>query len=87
MNFLKSKIILMKTNRRTILKSTAATAVASSLLTAPKPANAQAPMKQANPKFSIKNGRIKQSIMGWTFNPMPTPEPVSYTHLTLPTRS
>ena len=64
----------MKTNRRTILKSTAATAVASSLLTAPKPANAQAPMKQANPKFSIKNGRIKQSIMGWTFNPMPTPE-------------
>ena len=31
-------------------------------------------MDQANPKFRIKNGRIKQSIMGWTFNPMPTPE-------------
>jgi hydroxypyruvate isomerase len=31
-------------------------------------------MKQANPEFRIKNGRIKQSIMGWTFNPMPTPE-------------
>jgi hydroxypyruvate isomerase len=24
--------------------------------------------------FRIRNGRIKQSIMGWTFNPMPTPE-------------
>jgi hydroxypyruvate isomerase len=31
-------------------------------------------MGAANPKFRIKNGRIKQSIMGWTFNPMPTPE-------------
>ena len=31
-------------------------------------------MQQANPKFRIKNGRIKQSIMGWTFDPMPTPE-------------
>ena len=31
-------------------------------------------MDQADPKFRIKNGRIKQSIMGWTFNPMPTPE-------------
>lgn len=24
--------------------------------------------------FRISNGRIRQSIMGWTFNPMPTPE-------------
>ena len=64
----------MKTNRRTILKSAATTAVASTLVTAPKPAHAQTRMQQANPKFRIKNGRIKQSIMGWTFNPMPTPE-------------
>jgi hydroxypyruvate isomerase len=26
------------------------------------------------PGFKIKNGRIRQSIMGWTFNPMPTEE-------------
>ena len=64
----------MKTTRRTILKSAATTTVASTLLTAPKAALAQTPMKVANPKFRIKNGRIKQSIMGWTFNPMPTPE-------------
>ena len=24
--------------------------------------------------YRIRNGRIRQSIMGWTFNPMPTPE-------------
>ena len=64
----------MKTNRRTLLKTAASTAIAGTLLTAPKPARAQSPMDQANPKFRIKNGRIKQSIMGWTFNPMPTPE-------------
>jgi hypothetical protein len=64
----------MKTNRRTLLKTAASTAIAGTLLTAPKSARAQTPMKQANPEFRIKNGRIKQSIMGWTFNPMPTPE-------------
>ena len=64
----------MKTNRRTILKSAVATTVAGTLLTASKPAHAQTPMGHANPKFRIQNGRIKQSIMGWTFNPMPTPE-------------
>jgi hydroxypyruvate isomerase len=26
------------------------------------------------PDFQIRNRRIKQSIMGWTFDPMPTPE-------------
>ena len=26
------------------------------------------------PDFRISKGRIRQSIMGWTFNPMPTPE-------------
>lgn len=27
-----------------------------------------------DPAFTIKNNRVKQSIMGWTFNPMPTEE-------------
>lgn len=27
-----------------------------------------------DPNFRIRHGRIRQSIMGWTFNPMPTPE-------------
>jgi hydroxypyruvate isomerase len=64
----------MKINRRTILKSAGVTTVASTFLTAPLPARAQSSMDQANSKFRIKNGRIKQSIMGWTFNPMPTLE-------------
>ncbi len=64
----------MKTNRRTLLTTAASTAIAGTLLTAPKVAQAQSPINQANPKFRIKNGRIKQSIMGWTFNPMPTPK-------------
>ena len=64
----------MKTNRRTLLKSGATTAFATTLFTGPKPARAQTPMNKANQKFRIRNGRIKQSIMGWTFNPMPTLE-------------
>jgi len=27
-----------------------------------------------DPSFQIRHKRIRQSIMGWTFNPMPTPE-------------
>lgn len=32
------------------------------------------PRALANPEFTVRNRRIKQSIMGWTFNPMPVPE-------------
>ena len=63
----------MKLNRRSALKTAAAT-IAATGLTLPVASPAQTPKKKANPKFSIKKGRIKQSIMGWTFNPMPTPE-------------
>lgn len=31
-------------------------------------AQAQSPMSAADPAFKVKNGRIRQSIMGWTFN-------------------
>ncbi len=31
---------------------------------------AQLPKNQANPDFRIQNGRIRQSVMGWCFNPM-----------------
>ena len=63
----------MKLNRRSALKTAAAT-IAATGLTLPVASPGQTPKKKANPKFSIKKGRIKQSIMGWTFNPMPTPE-------------
>lgn len=32
------------------------------------------PRSFADPHFKIRNGRIRQSIMGWTYNPMPVPE-------------
>jgi hydroxypyruvate isomerase len=37
-------------------------------------AAAQMPRRMADPQFQIKNGRIRQSIMGWTYDPMPTME-------------
>jgi len=64
----------MKTSRRTIIKSAAASTLLTAGLTTPTNSRAQAPKKGADPKFRIKKGRIKQSIMGWTFNPMPTPK-------------
>ena len=63
----------MKLNRRSALKTAAAT-IAATGLTIPVASPAQTPKKKANPKFRIQKGRINQSIMGWTFNPMPTPE-------------
>lgn len=38
------------------------------------PTQAQLARKDADPEFRIKNGRIRQSVMGWCFNPMPTME-------------
>jgi len=35
---------------------------------------AQASSASVDPHFRVRRGRIKQSIMGWTYNPMPTPE-------------
>jgi hydroxypyruvate isomerase len=35
---------------------------------------AQMARSLADPDFRIRNRRIRQSIMGWTFDPMPTPE-------------
>jgi hydroxypyruvate isomerase len=64
----------MKITRRSAIKSAASTTLVTAGLTAPTASRAQAPKKRANPKFRIKKGHIKQSIMGWTFNPMPTPE-------------
>lgn len=70
-----------KISRRSLLKNTAtAPAVAGlagaglGLDAAPSVDSALLAQKQTDPKFRIRNGRIKQSIMGWTFNPMPTPE-------------
>jgi len=60
-------------SRRSVLRATTLGALSS--MTASSPiALAQAPRSAAVPDFRIRNRRIRQSIMGWTFNPMPTPE-------------
>lgn len=60
--------------RREILKSALLAAAAGVGGTAS--ARAQAPADQQDPAepFRIRNKRIRQSIMGWCFNPMPTLE-------------
>lgn len=58
------------TTRRNLLKTTALATLATPLLKS----HAQMPRAAADPDFVVKNGRIRQSIMGWCFNPMPVPE-------------
>jgi len=36
--------------------------------------HAQVPRGELNPKFKIAKGRIRQSVMGWCFKPMPALE-------------
>ncbi|MDP7193903.1 MAG: hypothetical protein QF734_11450, partial [Arenicellales bacterium] len=57
-------------SRRGMIKASAVAALA----TAAVPARAQTSRKAATPGYRISNKRIRQSIMGWTFNPMPTEE-------------
>ena len=59
---------------KTALKTAGASLAAAGIAATPTTSQAHTPKKKANPKFRIKKGRIKQSIMGRTFNPMPTPE-------------
>lgn len=59
-------------SRRSILRAAAVGTLSTAMTPIPSPA--QAPQSAAQPDFRIRNRRIRQSIMGWTFNPMPTPE-------------
>jgi hydroxypyruvate isomerase len=58
---------LPQVSRRQLLKCAAAAATGVSLSSA---ARAQLPRESADADFTVKNGRIRQSVMGWCFNPM-----------------
>ncbi len=59
----------MKTNRRRLLKSAVALGAASAAgLTGT--VSAQQPRSEVPPDYKIRNGRIRQSVMGWCFKPM-----------------
>ena len=57
-------------SRRNIIKAAAGTALATTAASA----QAQLIRDAATKEFKIKNKRIRQSIMGWTFTPMPPDE-------------
>jgi len=59
-------------SRRRALQLAATAGVGTALAT--DPVQAQLPRSAADPGYRIHNRRIRQSIMGWTYNPMPTPE-------------
>jgi hydroxypyruvate isomerase len=61
----------MTTNRRTFLKTTAGLAAGATLCSTAK---AQVPRDQTPKNFKVSKARINQSVMGWCFNPMPTPD-------------
>lgn len=62
--------------RRSLLKGATAAAGAAGLAAAtrPVPAAAQRPRSAADPDYVAHNGRVRQSVMGWCFNPMPAEE-------------
>jgi hydroxypyruvate isomerase len=57
-------------NRRGFLRQAALVAGAGSAGWVTSNGVAQMPRKMADPAFKIVNGRIRQSIMGWTYSPM-----------------
>jgi hydroxypyruvate isomerase len=59
-------------SRRGFLRQAALVAGAGSVGWLAPSAGAQMPRSMADPAFKIQNGRIRQSIMGWTYNPMRT---------------
>lgn len=61
-------------SRRQSLQHLAAGATAGFLGGTPFSTSAQQPASWVEPDFRIQNRRIRQSIMGWTYNPMPMPE-------------
>ena len=59
-------------SRRTALKTLAgATALG---LNASMPSAAAAASAESSAPYRIKNGRVRQSVVAWCFNPMPVPE-------------
>ena len=61
-------------SRRNLMK---AATVGVGLASASVSVQAQLARGEVTKRYKIKNKRIRQSIMGWTFNPMPTEELIS----------
>ena len=58
--------------RRDLLKTVAGTIAVGAVATSSAITSAAEP--RVEPDFKVRHGRIRQSVMGWCFNPMPAPE-------------
>jgi len=58
--------------RRDLLKTAVGTIAAGAVATSSAIALAADP--RVEPDYKVRHGRIRQSVMGWCFNPMPAPE-------------
>ena len=58
----------MNFSRRDALKAGALSLAATATV------SAQTPRAELDPNFKVKKGRIRQSVMGWCFKPMPALE-------------
>jgi hydroxypyruvate isomerase len=67
-------------SRRAFLHGTALAATGAATLTATKAAAAPTPANVPPAGYRIQNGRIRHSVMGWCFNPMPTEELIAACH-------
>jgi hydroxypyruvate isomerase len=73
---LNSKPVFPVTRRHWLAGAAAATVTVASKLASVSAARAADAARRTDiePDYRIRNGRIRQSIMGWTYNPMPTLE-------------
>ena len=60
-------------NRRSLLQGAAACAATTAVLSSPLASTQQAEAREPQ-RPGVNKGRIKQSIMGWCFKPMPVEE-------------
>ncbi len=64
---------MTRMNRRQLV-----TASAGAVLAAPFASQGSAQLRTQDEPFRVKNGRIRQSVMGWCFKPMPVPELIKH---------
>lgn len=61
-------------NPRHVTRRAALTSVAAATAAGIFSGRVAAATTEAKPRYRVKNGRIKQSVVPWCFNPMPVPE-------------
>jgi hydroxypyruvate isomerase len=72
------KMQAMRIPRRSVFKSVAAISTAAFATPKVKASMMQTPKRLVLDGFAIQNKRIRQSVMGWCFNPMPVTELIDH---------